>query len=158
MVQLQFNVPDWVLRVDKFQAAQQKGTLQKPEYAPIPNFNLGINIKAGAIAVGVACNYARPTWYFGGKIYQVVGFPNNSIIAPIGGALANEKELPINKVTIWVLPRITNQNYSLLYSPPRWFRDVRIKVWQYVGEEYDLFDNLLLDIEQKLNYLIAGQR
>jgi hypothetical protein len=161
MVQLQFNAKDWVLRANQFKTAQLKVAATKTkdaQYLPIPNINLGIKFKAGVLAIGINSQFARPTWSFGGKIYQVVGFPNNFDITPIGGALANEKELPIDKVIIWqLLPRITNSDYTLLYSPPRWFRDVRIKVWQYTGEEYNFVDSTLNNIETKLNYLLQGK-
>jgi hypothetical protein len=161
MVQLQFNAKDWVLRVNQFQQARIKTPATKTkdaQYIPIPNLNLGVKLKAGVLAIGINCNYSKLTWFFGGKIYQVVGFPNNFDTTPIGGALVKDRELPINKVVIWsLLPRITNQDYTLLYLPPRWFRDVRIKVWQYVGEEYDFVDSSLNNIETKLDYLLRGQ-
>ena len=156
-MQLQFNAKDWVLRANQYQVAKLKSAAtntKKAEYLPIPNINLGLKLKASALAIGVNCTYSKPTWFFGGKIYQVVGFPKNADTAPIGRALANDRELPINKVVIWQPLRITNADYGLLYSPPRWFRDVKVKVWQYVGEEYDFIDSSLNNIEQKLNFLL----
>ncbi|BAU63029.1 hypothetical protein STA3757_03840 [Stanieria sp. NIES-3757] len=138
---------DWSLRCNIYKQAQSYKDGGTTKYKHIPPFDLGITLNARFIAVAIILKYARPTWQHGGFINQVYNLP----FAVQG--LHSGHLLFINRAKIIEFPRLTGNSYRLLYTPRLWYRDVRVKVWQYRGIEYNFVDSTLLDIQQKVNQL-----
>jgi hypothetical protein len=96
---------------------------------------------------------SKPTWKHGGFLNQVYKLPLITQTAKNQG-LYEGHLLLINQTRILEMPRLTGESYRLLYTPRLWYRDVRIKVWQYRGTEYNFVDETLFDIQQKVNQLL----
>lgn len=152
-IQLQ-NIADWVLRVNLYKAAQTYQEDGKIKYIPIPPLSLNAQLNARFIAVGILVQNAKPTWNHGGFLNQLYPFSLNTNVSPLGRAITESRILLINKVKIIQFPRISGASYQLLYSPQKWFRDVRIKVWQYRGTEANFTEDTLYQINQKVDQLL----
>ncbi len=153
--QIQFTeISNWVLRVNIQKRAIRRVENGKEKYDPIAPFDLGITLNARFLAVAALIEYGRPTWVHGGFLNQQYPFPLNTNISPFQTAITQSQFLLINTVKIVQFPRLSGSNYRLWYTPRKWFRDIRIKVWQYRGEEYNFVDSTLYDIQQKINQLL----
>lgn len=144
---------DWVLRANISKQARSYTDGIQTKYYPIPDFDLGITANARFIAVALLINYGRPTWYYGGYLSVNYKLPFATQLPGQLGAIDNPI-LRINKTTILEVNKISGASYRLNYSAPKWFRDVKIKVWQYVGVEFNFVDETLLDLQSKLNQLL----
>ena len=144
---------NWTLRTDINQVALSTIVDQKEKFFPIPEFNLNVSINANFIAVAILINYGKPSWSWGGLLNINFDLPFTTQTSGSKGFSSSESLL-INKTKIIQVNKISGSSYGLSYSPPKWFRDVRIKVWQYTGFEYDFVDDTLYDIQQKINQLI----
>lgn len=123
----------------------------------IPSFDTGKTYSSQFIAVGVKVNSSKDNWRYGGYLSQEFKF-SSSGYAHSNKAFNRCPELLINEVTILNLPLLSNDNYRLRYSPPTYFSDVRLQIWEYTGivinddnglnaEAYSLLE----EINNKLN-------
>lgn len=107
----------------------------------IPRLELEVSLNSKFIAVEVLTSNAKPTWVAGGYLAQVYELEQFDLTPP-------QYFVSINQVNLLELSQIANTQFSLVYDPPKYFNDVRIKIWQYRGIETDL---LLADIASALN-------
>jgi hypothetical protein len=147
------DAAEWTLRADIDKTATSVIENGKEKFFPIPGFNLGLSINSRFIAVAILINYGKPSWTWGGLLNIDFGLPFATSTPGSNGVAASETLL-VNKTRIIEANKISGASYGLFYLPPRWFRDVKIKVWQYNGTEYNFVDETLFDIQQKVNQLI----
>jgi hypothetical protein len=102
-------------------------------YRPIPAIEPDVVFTHNTIAFIVSSTTAKPNWYNGGDLFQ-------AFLVPFGtaGAAQGEKvRVVFNRYIIHrftTFPSTPDNQYVLSFSPPRYFRDVRLQVWQYIGE------------------------
>lgn len=109
----------------------------------IPSFDTGKIYSSQFIAVGVKVNSSKDNWRHGGYLSQEFKFASNGY-AHNNKAFNRSQDLLINEVTILNLPNLSN-NYRLRYFPPTYFSDVRLQIWEYVGQKTDLLLRDLAD-------------
>lgn len=127
-------------------------------FAPIPKITVPVLISSHIIVVSVTCNAAKDTWNFGGLISQKINLGLTVGGLPDADGVQKSK-LYLNRLTLLILPQLTS-TYSVEFEIPKWFRQVSIILWQYIGTEADstelMIQNLQTDltrIESKLDAL-----
>lgn len=148
------NSSDWSYRGGASRIARTVTINRRTKITPIPKFQLGFSLNARFLAVAILVEEAKPTWNAGGFLNQVHKIPFTTQASPKGKAITNSQFLLMNKTNLVDFPRLSGQSYNLIYAPPPWFPDVKIKVWQYRGEEFDFVEDTLASLENKINQLL----
>ena len=133
---------DWNNIVNITKNAQLQGEYS---YLSIPEFDLGMETLDEFIVVLVTINYRKSKWVYGGELKQVF---DSAIVNDVRYL---QKSLKINVPELIYLKKITPSRFGLIYSPPKWFRDVTIQIWEYTGETLNLGENALFKIESAVN-------
>lgn len=131
--------------------------LEEPEkFKPLPLILVPNTFDVHTVAIGCLVSNAKPTWKYGGEVYQAIRATD---ISDIGYFTVSKKhELRINDTTL-----IQFQNYSYYFriflDLPKWFADAFIQVWVFTGtqptdnvqEQLDAIKIQLDRIEQNIN-------
>ena len=125
----------WQLRVTAKKIAKSS---TRTKQTLIESFNLGKTFSSRYLAVGIIVPTSKDSWQFGGRISQEFSFFNTAQgYVETKRAFNLSQELLINRVTFVQFPPISAQEYKINYLPPRYFSEVTIQVWEYVGETID---------------------
>ncbi|WP_319422069.1 hypothetical protein [Pleurocapsa sp. FMAR1] len=138
----------WRLRTTLY----KKAVTSNDERIFIPAFDTGKTYSSELIAIGISVINSYDNWRYGGYVCQELnlscfGYLNNN------KAFYRSGNLLINNVSILKLNLLSGNSYKLRYFPPTYFADVRIQVWEYQGEKFDLLDEQLKRIESKIEQL-----
>lgn len=136
---------DWSKIADRSEAATQ---IEENSYIPIPPLVLGVNTFNQFFAIFVNINEGKPTWRWAGTIARVFPFPLNVDTAPTGKLSSNEQSLFINRAQFLSYNRTFSQGFDFVYYPPKWFKDVRIRVYEFQGNTVNPRQEQLDRIEQ----------
>lgn len=149
------NSANWEFLINESRAAT---VITPGQIVPIPKFSIPVLLDKPTIAVRVDSVSAPPTWRFAGDIFQEI-----SLGIVVGGqpdAIASRRRVWLNQVCLFFLPSVSS-TYALTYLPPKWFKNVTISVWEYIGTNpvSDGTDNAavlaqLTEIENKINTLL----
>ncbi len=116
-------------------------------YPTIPQsriLNLGWQFTASFLIVQVTTNNQRDTWQAGGRIWAT---------ANIRGSVTRfyTRELDLFATELIVIPNFFATKYSLYYRAPKFFTNVQLKIWEYIGQT-SLEDNYL---SNRIDLLLA---
>ena len=145
---------NWSYRGQVSKTARSETINRRVKYFPIPMFDLGFTLNARFLAVEVLVREAKVTWRSGGFLNQSQPIAFATKASPKGQAVSNSAFLLINRTNLVTFPRLSGKSYRLVYSPPFWFRDVRLRVWQYRGLESNFTEDTVKRIEDKVNQLL----
>ena len=106
----------------------------------LPRLDFEVSLNTNFIAVEVSTSTAKPSWVAGGYLAQIYEFEQFNLTPP-------QYFISINQVNLIKLEQIVGSRFNLVYNPPKYFKDVVIKIWQYQGIETNL---LLADIANAL--------
>ncbi|WP_138500965.1 hypothetical protein [Nostoc sp. PA-18-2419] len=84
------------------------------------------------IAFILTSESANPNWYKAGYLYQAFFVP----FGTAGAAQGEQIKVVLNRYTIHrftTFPSVNENKYLLSYSPERYYKDVRLQVWEYIG-------------------------
>lgn len=109
---------------------------------PIPSVVIPNSFNSHTLAVGASSFQTKPTWHLGFWLSMNVQLPG------IGKAEAYSKSIPLG-LSIVRFPAISS-TYTLTANIPRWHKEMSIEIWQYVGSEFDVRDELT-DIKSDLS-------
>ena len=138
------NSASWNLK----STATKKAVETKQGAIPIPPFFLGTSFSSRFLAVGISVKAFQDTWRHGGYIWQVT---NKSFsLPPTQKIIGSITRLVINQITLVELPEY-GESYQLIYAPPRWYCDVTIKVWEYIGKVSDTVPDSFITLKDKIN-------
>lgn len=100
---------------------------------PIPAFEIPFLFSRPLLAVKAFSKTARASWKFGGTLTQRIqlGSGGTNSILPI--AENQRRALRLGRTELCYFPLIASQ-YELLLECPHWLDDVRVTIWEYVGE------------------------
>jgi hypothetical protein len=86
---------------------------------------------------------AKSTWRFGGNLIQryQLGSGGTTSLLPI--VEATRKPLTINRSELHIFPKLGEQ-YELVHEVPIWYSHFRLTIWEYVGDEADSTEDLIL--------------
>lgn len=148
------NGRDWSYRGQKSKIAPKFVENGRTKYLPISTFDLGFTLNARFIAVEIVVRESKPTWSHGGFLHQAYPLRVTTESRFRNQASTDAKVLLLNRTRLLEFPRLSGTSYRLIYSPRRWFKNVKIKVWQYRGEEFNFAEDTLKSIEDKINQLL----
>lgn len=138
------SASDWSLAVEAYRTIA-------PEGFAIPSFSLGANFTSQFIAVTVTANNQKSTWNAGGYLSQIYNFPSFSLTG-------HAYFVGINRQNLIKLQKLAPGAFDLVYSPPDYFEDVRIRVWEYVGATiFDTINNVEDVVEAIENLNLSSQ-
>ena len=141
------NSEDWRVIADVTRTAV---AVNESVHIPIPPIDLGVSLFSDYIAVVATTGGGKPSWQFAGDIRQVYNFaPGGS--SPVTSVVQSPpNRLFINKLQIVETTRISPDNFRLLYTPPFWFKDCAIRVYEYTGDALNFVEDTLFDIGNAL--------
>ena len=141
------NSQDWQVIVNTSRIATR---LPGDRFVPISSFDLGVSLKTDYIAVVAGTTEGKSNWFFAGDITQVYDFsPGRG--NPILGEIKPERtRLAINRLQLVETNRVSTDNFRLQYTPPYWFRDCTIRVYQYTGDKLNFVEDSLFEIGNAL--------
>jgi hypothetical protein len=88
-----------------------------------------------------------------GKLWRGAGSISKVVPTGIGDSFSGSpKYLKLGQRNL-VQYEDNTANYTLIYSPPRWFRDVTIGIYQYEGPDTSAIEIDLTNIESKIDAL-----
>lgn len=103
-------------------------------YAPPPPKFVALD--KHVLLIGISAVYSKPTWFLGGRASQYLYISPSSTPTIAQGVQACEtKRLRLNAMTLVQFQNFGKTPYVLLIEIPRWFRDVHVEVWKYLGFE-----------------------
>lgn len=116
-------------------------------HVPIDPFACGILTSSEFYAVIVNTVAGKSSWVWAGSLSRLFPFQQNTDTTPIGKAIYGNHQLSINKAQLLQFDRLSPISFDFYYFPPKWFKDVRIRVWEFVGETYNPREDQLNRIE-----------
>lgn len=125
---------DWDLITDTTKVASQQ---QGNAHIPIAAWDLGVLSNAEIFAILVNSSNAKQSWRWAGTITRLFPFQPNVDTSPIGKASTREDSLQLNRAAVIRFERLSPLSFTFFYHPPKWFKDVRIRVWEFIGETYN---------------------
>lgn len=132
----------------------------------IPKFDTGVELNADFIAIETVASNQRSTWASGGFLSQVYQFNEFEMAS-------SQYFVVLNQINLIRVNRPAPIPYRLVYDPPKYFRDARVKVWQYNGIQTDVLlqkiaqtlqnikvvaDVDLSQVDSKLDRILANQQ
>jgi hypothetical protein len=113
-------------------------------YVSIPEITVPILLEKRIIVVGINSVSAKSTWHFGGYINRKI----RTGITDGGNAdsTIERKRVSLNELNLIQFSRIS-ANYALSLEVPRWFKDVTLSLWQYIGIEKDSTEELINQLQ-----------
>lgn len=118
-------------------------------FTPIPTITVPILFDSHIIAVSVSCSKSKPTWYFGGFLNQRI-----SLGLTVGGLpdsdAVQKRRLYLDRLTLIIFPKIVS-TYAVTIDVPKWFEDVSINIFEYIGPESDSTEDLIAQLQNQLN-------
>lgn len=124
-------------------------------YVPIPPFALGEALASPFLAIAVLVADSRPTWKWGGTYSAVIPVPFNPSIAPNNKIITPPIPLTINRLQLLTIAKPAAGEYDLWYTPPGWFKDVELQLWEYVGPISNFSRGLLTQIDSGVQSLLT---
>lgn len=146
---------NWALIYNETTAA---GRIGSGAYSPIAAFTIPVLLSSPIVVVEAQNLDARPWWYLGCRLQQVVTVG----IAP-DQAIGSLLRVPVNRPSLLRFPRWA-ADYALKCEIPPWFDRMKISIFEYVGqigdsteqtvnEQADLIRIDLSRIESKIDQL-----
>lgn len=116
-----------------FQAVAMQGV--NNQFIPIPTVIIPNSFNRYTLAVGAVSFQTKPTWRTALWLSMYVELPG------IGKAEASNKKIPLG-LSIVRLPLLSSI-YTLSASIAHWHKEMSIDIWQYIGNENDIRDDLV---------------
>ena len=112
---------------------------------PIPAFEIPFLFDKHIIAVRCLSTSAKATWRFAGTLSQRFRAGTGGSTSPLPILDAEILSLRLNRSRLVVFKQYTQQ-YELLFESPPWIKDMRLSIWQYIGEQSDSTEDLLREL------------
>jgi hypothetical protein len=142
---VQFNNPNnWIeFYADRFTAQPVDGGKR---YLPIPSQTLSIVSDSPIIAAKTQSDSALLNWQTGGWLTPLYDLSSTSLLE----VRANRYSIPLKFTRLIVVPDFA-LTFQLRFDAPKWLRDVRLDIWQYIGPIDDSTEKLVRQLGNGLN-------
>lgn len=114
-------------------------------FAPLSDYLSPITFNSNIVGVIITVDGAPETWDFAGWISQKVYLPFGT---STDSSLLNYHKLFLRRRQLIVFPDFLLP-YQLFISFPRWFPNVSVKIWEYIGPQIN-------PVETKLDILLQN--
>jgi hypothetical protein len=115
-------------------------------YVPIPSRLLPIQTDERILAVKAESTTALQNWQTGGWLIPTLDLS----AAEFREARWGQFKIPLRYAGLVLLPDL-NVSYRLRLDIPKWIKDVRVDVWQYLGPIEDSTENLIRQLATGLD-------
>ncbi len=110
--------------------------------AKIPKITVPFLIDTHVLAIYITTSVPEGrNWNFAGYLNQEFNLGLTVGGTPEADELSIRK-LFLNRIKLIIFPKIT-PTYSVSFDIPKWFTNVSITVWKYIGPDYDTVENVL---------------
>lgn len=121
-------------------------------FAPFQEISIPSVINKHIIAVYINTEIPEGAkWNFAGNLIQRI-----ELGLSVGGSFNldefSRRKLFLNRIKLIVFPKITD-TYSLSFELPKWFKSVKILIWQYLGSDIDSTENLIYALRNDITRL-----
>ncbi|MCC5641130.1 hypothetical protein LC593_35980 [Nostoc sp. CHAB 5844] len=130
-------------------------------HAPIPEITVPLLLENHILAVYITTEVPEGSnWNFAGFLNQKFELGLTVGGTPEADELSRRK-LWLNRIKLVMFQKLTS-NYAISFDVPKWFKNVNLTAWQYIGVDYDSIEQLLVEdikpslvsIESKIDALI----
>lgn len=135
------NSQHWIKVFEESYQAQPR-LIEPNKYERIPLIRVPNIFDVHLLAISCFVANTKPRWRYGGNVYQTI----QTAIAPGIAYFSDNKSyaLKINDTTKIQLDKLS-PTYKLIVDLPKWFREVSIVVWAFMGDEPLLETNELIE-------------
>lgn len=112
-------------------------------YVPIPDHVLPVLSDHRILAAKATSAEALKSWKTGGWLTPILDLASTEVKE----ARMPQHQIPLDYSRVIRLPEFA-QSYKLRLSFPKWLKDVRIDIWQYIGPEDDSTEKLIRERTQ----------
>lgn len=130
---------NWQQVFDEFRSAV---VVTDRDIIPIPAFEVGVLFESPLLAVRCLSPTAKATWKFAGTLSQRFPLGTGGVASSLPIVTGSVRSLRLNRTALVQFDLFTN-TYELLFEPPSWLKDIRVTVWEYVGEVSDTTSELI---------------
>ena len=116
-----------------FAAVPVQGVRNK--FIPIPKVVIPNNFDNHTLAIGATSFQTKPTWRLGFWLSMYIQVPG------IGFACGFNQGIPLG-LSVLRFPNLSS-TYTLSATIPHWHKEMSIEIWQYIGSESDVRDELV---------------
>jgi hypothetical protein len=142
---VQFNNPNnWIeFYGNRFTAQPVGGGVR---YLPIPSQTLSIVSDSPIIAAKAQSDSALVNWQTGGWLTPLYDLSSTNLLE----VRANRYSIPLKFTRLIVVPDFA-LTFQLRFDVPKWLKDVRLDIWQYIGPIDDSTEKLIRQLGNGLN-------
>lgn len=142
---VQFNNPNnWIEFYGNRFTAQPVGGGTR--YLPIPSQTLSIVSDSPIIAAKTQSDSALVNWQTGGWLTPLYDLSSTNLLE----VRANRYSIPLKFTRLIVVPDFA-LTFQLRFDAPKWLKDVRLDIWQYIGPIDDSTEKLIRQLGNGLN-------
>jgi hypothetical protein len=118
----------------------------RDRYVPIPSQTLSIVSDSRIIAARTQSTTALKTWQVGGWLTPLYDLSSTSLRE----VRASRYAVPLKYTSLILVPDFA-LTFQLRFDAPKWMRDVRLDIWQYIGPIDDSTEKLIRQLGNGLN-------
>lgn len=142
---VQFNNPNnWIEFYSNRFTAQPVGNGAR--YLPIPSQTLSIVSDSPIIAAKAQSDEALRNWQTGGWLTPLYDLSSTNLLE----VRANRYSVPLRFTRLIVVPDFA-LTFQLRFDAPKWLKEVRLDIWQYIGPIDDSTEKLIRQLGNGLN-------
>lgn len=142
---IQVNNPEnWQLKTVITKTAEKLGD---KAYVPIGEFDTGVSLTSPFFLAEINCSEKKTTWDYGGNLRPEYSVEGLSIYG-------RKYSLAIGKTLLIVVNNDVAIPYGLRYASPKWFKDLTLRIWEYIGLVEDTTITQLNNIQLKIDQLL----
>ncbi|BAU65661.1 hypothetical protein STA3757_30500 [Stanieria sp. NIES-3757] len=138
------NPENWQLRTTAIKQAETTG---ENSHVPMDSFDLGLDFTSFFLLAEVTANYRKSTWKYGGTLSPLYYVDTDKIFN-------RGFSLRIRRTKLIIIENPVAIPYKLQFDPPSWFKDLTLRVWEYVGEINNEIRERLISVEDKIDQLL----
>lgn len=141
------NSDNWRLVWEKLTIAERVVIDPEKQHHPIPAIKMPVQLESPVFVVLVENQQAKSTWRYAGIVTQLV----STGIIDFGGSddvEVTSRKLWLNRVSLHVFPNLTT-SFSLKFYIPKWFEEVSITIWEYLGNYDDTTEQLIKQVRDE---------
>lgn len=125
------SAADWSLVADVTKEAVQK---TERTYEPISPFIIPATVNAQYFCITANSIDIKSTWRWAGTIGRVYPDGPTTDTAPSGKFISDEQSIFLNRSQFIYYRRFFSPSFDFYYAPPKWLRDIRIRIHKFIGD------------------------
>lgn len=133
------NTAAWLQVYDEARIVVYQNPLS---YTPLPAFEIPFLFDKRILAVKNSSVTAKSYWQNAGSLVQRLQLGAGGTASNLPIAEFSRRKLRFNRTELFIFPQYS-EHYELVHVAPYWVEDMRLTIWQYVGQDSDTVEELL---------------